>query len=81
MIILRSPKGWPGPVEVDGVKIEGKYRAYQVPMSCPAQHPSHLENLDRWLRSYEPETLFDTEGALLPELKNLIPPKDKRMGT
>ena len=81
MIILRTPKGWTGPVEVDGVKIEGTYRAHQVPMSSPAQHPSHLEKLDRWLRSYEPETLFDTEGTLLPELKNLIPPKGKRMGT
>ena len=80
MIILRTPKGWTGPKTVDGVIIEGSYRSHQVPMSSPVENPSHLTNLEQWLKSYEPETLFDKNGTLLPELKALVPPKDLRMG-
>lgn len=80
MIILRSPKGWTGPKEVDGVKIEGTYRSHQVPMANPHENPAYLGKLEEWLMSYEPHTLFDQEGALLPELKALVPPKELRMG-
>lgn len=80
MIILRTPKGWTGPKEVDGLQIEGSYRSHQVPMSSPVENPSHLKNLEGWLLSYEPETLFDKNGKLLPELKALVPPKHLRMG-
>lgn len=80
MIILRSPKGWTGPKVVDGLQIEGSYRSHQVPMASPKEHPEHLEVLEKWLLSYEPHTLFDEEGKLLPELKALVPPKDLRMG-
>lgn len=80
MIILRTPKGWTGPSTVDGVQIEGSYRSHQVPMSSPVENPSHLQNLERWLQSYEPHNLFDKDGKLLPELKALVPPKHLRMG-
>jgi len=80
MIILRTPKGWTGPAYVDGKQIEGSYRSHQVPMSSPVENPSHLTNLEQWLKSYEPETLFDEHGRLLPELKALVPPKELRMG-
>lgn len=80
MIILRSPKGWTGPDEVDGLKIEGSYRSHQVPMASPKENPAYLEKLEKWLLSYEPHTLFDNEGQLLPELKELVPPKYLRMG-
>jgi len=80
MIILRSPKGWTGPKVVDGVKIEGTYRSHQVPMANPHENPAHLRRLEEWLMSYEPHTLFDQEGTLLPELKALVPPKELRMG-
>ena len=80
MIILRTPKGWTGPKEVDGVTIEGSYRSHQVPMSSPAENPAHLSNLEAWMKSYNPEELFDENGALLPEIKALAPPKDLCMG-
>ena len=80
MIILRTPKGWTGPREVDGLQIEGTHRSHQVPMSSPVDNPSHLKNLEVWMRSYEPETLFDQKGQLLPELKELVPPRHLRMG-
>ncbi|KAL7575329.1 hypothetical protein ACA910_001847 [Epithemia clementina (nom. ined.)] len=80
MIILRTPKGWTGPKFVDGNMIEGNYRCHQVPMSNPAEHPEHLKILEEWLRTYEPEKCFDETGALVPELKALIPPKGLRMG-
>jgi xylulose-5-phosphate/fructose-6-phosphate phosphoketolase len=80
MIILRTPKGWTGPKDVDGQKIEGTYRSHQVPMSSPVTNPSHLKNLNEWLKSYEPQTLFDEDGKLLPELKALVPPRNLRMG-
>jgi len=80
MIILRSPKGWTGPKEVDGLTIEGSYRSHQVPMASPQENPAHLGLLEQWLLSYEPHTLFDEQGRLLPELKALVPPKELRMG-
>ena len=80
MIILRTPKGWTGPKEVDGLKIEGSFRAHQVPMSSPAQNPGHLKDLFQWLTTYKPDELFDENGTLLPELKALRPPPALRMG-
>ena len=64
MIILRSPKGWTGPKEVDGLPAEGSFRSHQVPLSDVREKPEHLAILDRWLRSYRPEELFDAAGAL-----------------
>ena len=63
MIVLKSPKGWTGPKVVDGLQIEGTFRAHQVPLSDPATHPEHLKLLEEWLRSYRPEELFDAGGA------------------
>ena len=80
MIILRTPKGWTGPHTIDGVQIEGSYRSHQVPMSSPCENPSHLKYLEAWLKSYEPENLFDDNGKLFPELKALVPPPQLRMG-
>ncbi|MDB5633600.1 MAG: xpkA, partial [Tardiphaga sp.] len=80
MIVLRSPKGWTGPKEVDGLKVEGFWRAHQVPIGNPRGNPGHLELLDKWMRSYQPETLFDEAGRLRPELQALAPDGDRRMG-
>ncbi|WP_186629899.1 phosphoketolase family protein [Rhodococcus sp. BP22] len=80
MIVLRSPKGWTGPKFVDGVKIEGTFRAHQVPLLVDEAHPQHVEQLDAWMRSYEPEELFDPSGRLLPELAELAPYGERRMG-
>lgn len=80
MIILRSPKGWTGPKMVDGKIIEGSYRAHQVPVNSPSTNPEHLEVLSEWLLSYEPQKNFDSEGRLVPELQDLIPPPHLRMG-
>jgi xylulose-5-phosphate/fructose-6-phosphate phosphoketolase len=80
MIILRTPKGWTGPKEVDGVPIEGTFRAHQVPLEQVRENPQHLAQLERWLRSYRPEELFDRDGRLAPELAELIPEGDKRIG-
>ncbi|MBR1282900.1 phosphoketolase family protein [Bradyrhizobium sp. AUGA SZCCT0177] len=80
MIVLRSPKGWTGPKEVDGLKVEGFWRAHQVPIANPRGNPKHLELLERWMRSYQPETLFDDTGRLLPELQALAPTGERRMG-
>jgi xylulose-5-phosphate/fructose-6-phosphate phosphoketolase len=80
MIVLRSPKGWTGPKWVDGVQIEGTFRAHQVPLSDPRSHPEHLKQLEDWLRSYHPEELFDEQGRLQPELAALAPQGDRRMG-
>ncbi len=79
MIVLRTPKGWTGPREVDGHKVEGFWRAHQVPLAEVHQLPSHLEILEKWLRSYEPEKLFDEAGRLRPELKALAPKGARRM--
>ena len=79
MIILRSPKGWTGPKEVDGHKVEGFWRAHQVPLSKVKEDPAHLKQLEDWLRSYKPEELFDDNGRLHPELKALAPQGNRRM--
>ena len=80
MIVLRTPKGWTGPKEVDdGNKIEGSFHAHQVPVMMDKPH--HLEILEKWLKSYRPEELFDEKGALIPELKALAPTGDKRIGS
>ena len=79
VIILRSPKGWTGPKEVDGHKVEGFWRAHQVPLSEVHEKPEHLKLLDTWLRSYRPEDLFDEQGRLAPELRALAPEGTRRM--
>ena len=79
MIILKSPKGWTGPSEVDGHKVEGFWRAHQVPLAGVRENPKHLAQLENWLRSYQPEQLFDQDGQLLAELKQLAPTGRKRM--
>jgi len=80
MIVLRSPKGWTGPKMVDGKQVEGAFRSHQVPISDPATHPGHLELLEEWMRSYRPEELFDARGRLRPELAELAPQGERRMG-
>lgn len=80
MIVLDSPKGWTGPKMVDGLQIEGTFRAHQVPLSDPATHPEHLKLLEDWLRSYRPEELFDERGRLKAELAELAPAGERRMG-
>jgi len=79
MIILRSPKGWTGPKEVDGKRSEGYWRSHQVPFSDMSK-PEHVQLLEVWMRSYQPETLFDADGRLLPELAELAPRGERRMG-
>jgi xylulose-5-phosphate/fructose-6-phosphate phosphoketolase len=79
MIVLRSPKGWTGPEEVDGHKVEGYWRAHQVPLSGLHNNPEHMQQLENWLRSYRPEELFDPQGRLVPELKALAPKGQRRM--
>ncbi|MBR6312415.1 MAG: phosphoketolase family protein [Oscillospiraceae bacterium] len=78
MIVLRSPKGWTGPKEVDGKKVEGSFRAHQVPI--PMTNDGHYALLEQWMRSYHPEKLFDENGAPVPELRELAPVGDRRMG-
>jgi xylulose-5-phosphate/fructose-6-phosphate phosphoketolase len=80
MIVLRSPKGWTGPQTVDGHKVEGFWRAHQVPLAGVKENPQHLQQLEEWLRSYKPEELFDDQGSLIPELKALAPKGTRRMG-
>jgi len=79
MIVLRSPKGWTGPKEVDGHKVEGFWRSHQVPLSNVRENPAHLAQLETWLRSYKPEELFDAEGRLIADLKALAPKGHRRM--
>ncbi len=79
MIVLRTPKGWTGPREVDGRKVEGSWRAHQVPLGGIHDNPAHLEQLEDWLRSYRPEELFDADGRLIAELRALAPQGQKRM--
>ena len=78
MIVFRSPKGWTGPKVVDGKQIENSFRAHQVPITM--EQPDHLELLEKWLKSYKPEELFDENGRLIPELEELAPVGDHRMG-
>jgi xylulose-5-phosphate/fructose-6-phosphate phosphoketolase len=80
MIILRTPKGWTCPKEVDGVPIEGTFRAHQVPLSTVCENPEHLKMLEAWMRKYRPDELFDKEGRLIDELAALAPEGDRRMG-
>jgi xylulose-5-phosphate/fructose-6-phosphate phosphoketolase len=80
MIVLQSPKGWTGPKVVDGVRIEGTFHSHQVPISDPAAHPEHLALIEAWLRSYRPQELFDERGRLKPELAELAPRGERRMG-
>src|SRR6266508_2618700 len=79
MIVLRTPKGWTGPKEVDGLPVEGTWRSHQVPMTDVRENPEHLRLLEEWLRSYGPEELFDEEGRLVPELAELPPSGESRM--
>jgi xylulose-5-phosphate/fructose-6-phosphate phosphoketolase len=80
LIILRSPKGWTGPKEVDGKKVEDFWRAHQVPIDNPRKNPQHLRLLEEWMRSYQPEALFDHTGRLISEIATLAPEKSRRMG-
>ncbi|WP_296259610.1 MULTISPECIES: phosphoketolase family protein [unclassified Pseudomonas] len=80
MIILRSPKGWTGPKVVDGLPVEGTFRAHQVPLANVVQNPDHLAQLEAWMRSYQPDKLFDDKGSLVAELQALTPPAQLRLG-
>lgn len=80
MIILRSPKGWTGPKTVDGKKVEDFWRAHQVPVAACREDEGHRQILETWMRSYQPDDLFDEQGRLKPELQALAPEGDKRMG-
>jgi xylulose-5-phosphate/fructose-6-phosphate phosphoketolase len=80
MIVLKPPKGWTGPKVIDGLQIEGTFRAHQVPILVDADHPDHIKDLEQWMKSYKAEELFDANGRLLPELAALAPTGDRRMG-
>jgi xylulose-5-phosphate/fructose-6-phosphate phosphoketolase len=80
VIVLRTPKGWTGPKEVDGLPIEGTFRAHQVPVADVKANPDHMRILEEWMRSYKPEELFDESGRLIPELATLAPTGELRMG-
>jgi len=80
MLVMRTPKGWTGPEEVDGKPIEGTWRSHQVPLSGLKDNPDHLQQLEAWLRSYGPDKLFTEEGCLIPELQELAPRGPRRMG-
>ncbi len=79
MIVLRTPKGWTGPKEVDGKPVENSWRSHQVPIVDPRENPDHLRLLEEWMRSYRPEELFTEEGEPLPELLELPPREERRM--
>jgi xylulose-5-phosphate/fructose-6-phosphate phosphoketolase len=80
MIVLKSPKGWTGPKVVDGLQVEGTFRAHQVPLPVDSEHPDHVKLLEDWMKSYKPEELFDECGRLMPELAELAPKGERRMG-
>ena len=80
MIVLKSPKGWTGPKVVDGLQIEGTFRAHQIPLAVDADHPEHLAMLEDWMKSYRPQELFDESGRLKSELAELAPTGERRMG-
>ena len=80
MIVLRTPKGWTGPKSVDGIPVEGTFRAHQVPLLGVRENPSHLAILEEWMRSYHPDELFDENGRLVPELADLAPRGARRVG-
>src|SRR5262249_54643345 len=79
MIVLRSPKGWTGPAEIKGHKVEGSWRSHQVPFADVRENPASLQLLETWLRSSKPEELFDADGRFVPELQALAPRGDRRM--
>ena len=79
MIVLRTPKGWTGPKEVDGLPVEGTWRSHQVPLAHTRHNPEHLAMLEEWLRSYRPQELFGTDGRLRPDLAELAPVGERRM--
>jgi len=79
VIVLRSPKGWTGPKEINGHKVEGSWRSHQVPFSDVRQNPANLNRLEEWLRSYQPEQLFDENGTFIPALRTLAPVGARRM--
>jgi xylulose-5-phosphate/fructose-6-phosphate phosphoketolase len=81
MIVLRSPKGWTGPKELEGHKLEGFWRSHQVPFADVRQNPTHLKVLEQWMKSYRPEELFDARGRVVPELTALAPKGTRRMGS
>ena len=80
MIVLRSPKGWTGPREVDGVQTEGSWRSHQVPLGQLHENPAHVTQLEQWMKSYRPDELFDDQGRLKSELAKLVPQGERRMG-
>jgi xylulose-5-phosphate/fructose-6-phosphate phosphoketolase len=80
MIVLNTPKGWTGPKMVDGLPVEGTFRAHQVPLSEPGTNPEHLKQLEAWMKSYRPDELFDATGRFEPEFAELAPAGDRRMG-
>lgn len=80
MIVLKTPKGWTGPKEVDGLKTEGFWRSHQVPLAETRRNPAHRKQLEEWLRSYRPDELFDDAGKLRPEIAALAPAGERRMG-
>ncbi|HST42295.1 MAG TPA: phosphoketolase family protein, partial [Conexibacter sp.] len=80
-LILRTPKGWTGPKVVDGKRVEGTFRAHQVPLANVRDNADHLAQLEAWMRSYRPETRFDEHGTLVPELAQLAPTGDRRLGS
>ncbi|TAF35894.1 MAG: phosphoketolase family protein, partial [Oscillatoriales cyanobacterium] len=80
MIVLKTPKGWTGPKQVDGKKTEGSWRSHQVPLAEMASKPDHVKLLEDWMKSYKPEELFDDKGKLIAELAELAPKGDRRMG-
>jgi xylulose-5-phosphate/fructose-6-phosphate phosphoketolase len=80
MIILRTPKGWTGPKELDGIPIEGTFRAHQVPLASVRENPEHLQMLEAWMKSYEPAGAFDDTGRLVADLAELVPEGSRRMG-
>lgn len=80
VIVLRTPKGWTGPKEMDGHPVEGSFRSHQVPVDDFATKPEHIKTLESWMRSYRPEELFDESGRLVPELTELAPIGNRRMG-
>ena len=80
MIVLRTPKGWSSPADVDGQNLEGSWRSHQVPIADVRKNPAHLKLLEDWLRSYKPEELFDENGTVIPEIRELAPVGTRRMG-
>ena len=81
MIVLKTPKGWTGPKVVDGHRVEGSWRAHQVPLDHVRENPEHLRMLEAWMRSYRPQELFDPDGRVIPELAALAPVGERRMGS